>query len=246
MCCCTMASSSSWQTQAAADISLADETFGYLTRDQQFRYAESQKMMQACMNLLETARKNQNITHIMEDEEVGKLPFVPPPMDWQTDNVAALVAARNQWEQHSAARTGSRPQSSFSVPQQGPRPPPEVLGSKTLYEAWRQRCSKHNCKPVGMNPLKHVCMIRGRPTCLWVLSHLEAPIVEWDSYFATVFSPLVPRVIYGMTAGQVKGERPQHCVMNAWKVAAFNHPSLCGAEGACRPCCGMGAIFGPP
>ena len=69
---------------------------------------------------------------------------------------------------------------------------------------------------------------RGRPVCVWVLSHLEAPIVEWDSYFATMFAPLVPRVIYGMTAGQEKNQHDPHCVMNAWKVIAFYPPSNSG------------------
>ena len=162
----------------------------------------------------------------------------PPAKKWQGAVADTLAQAHEQWHEHFAKKTSNTPLSVHKAPAHGPVPPPEVLGSRELYTQWRSRVSPLNCCALAMHPTRFSTTLKGRPVCVWILSHLNAPIVEWDSYFAHVFAPLTPRVVYGVTSGEVDQsteDMVSHvCVMQAWRGSAFA-PPLWSGEGMPSP-----------
>ena len=171
-------------------------------------------------------------------EQPNELPPVPSTAEWQHAVAAKIGLAHEQYREHEAQKTWTAPQSVHVGPLFGPNPPMEVLGSKELYMQWRQRVSPKHCTTLAMHPTRYATTLRGRPVCVWILSHLNAPIVEWDSYFAHVFAPLTPRVVYGVTSGCVEQKTEDMvshlCVMQAWRVSAFVPPLRFG-EGMPSP-----------
>ena len=154
---------------------------------------------------------------------------LPANEDWQYIQEERIQQTKSEWADHMAAKgEDDTPQSIYEPPIDGPRPPPVALGSKELYSQWRQRVSPKNTQALGHRPSRHLTMIKGRPVCVWILSHLHAPIVEWDSYFSTIFMPVTPRVVYGVTSRKAEAGTENmvshHCVMEAWRVSEFRFP----------------------